>query len=375
MQQVNGTGFSFGANQAFDSCGKLHMIAVVKATYVIPEFPDAEAAVSEDQVPIFDSDQYEGEPGKCAPNFESDWSLAKQRCDVVLKTNAYSPNRRAVKELQAGFRLGDCEKIARITGPRRWEKSDLGLVPSEAEDFQESSISYENSFGGTWHDTKNDAYEVYSSNPVGRGYAEKFKSELEGMLLPAVQKPDENIIQPNKEYTPWSFGPLGRNWNPRIRFAGTYDDAWKENTFPFLPADFDNQYFQCVPADQQIEYPSGGEKVTLLNLHPERPIIHFKLPKNLHMPMVALMKSQQQLPISPVVDTICIDVEKNIFSLVWRGQLPLKRSLREVNIVAVGPVCRKWWKAQVFGSSDCGCGGTESDSSKVISIDEAMLDE
>ena len=90
------------------------------------------------------------------------------------------------------------------------------------------------------------------------------------------------------------------------------------------------------------------------------------------MPMVALTRSQEQIPINPVVDTLNIDVTRNQFSIVWRGQLPLKRSMRELNIVAVGNVCKKWWQAQVYGAKDCGCGGTESDPTRVISIGEAL---
>ncbi|MFK7767237.1 MAG: DUF2169 domain-containing protein [Mariniblastus sp.] len=376
MQLINGTKHCFAANQAYDKHGKMHLLAVVKATYDIPEFPNQKAAIADEQVPIFDADQFDGEPGVTAPVFESDWSLTKKRCDIVIKANGYSPGGNAVTELDVGFRVGDCEKAARIVGPRKWEKSNSKwLTPSQPEFFVEAPINYGNSFGGIWHDPMEGDFEIFTPNPVGRGYAVEFKNELEGQPLPMIEKPDEPISRSDQQYTPWAFGPMGRNWKPRAQMAGTYDEQWQETRFPFLPADFDEEYFQCTPADQQIEFPTGDEQVYLRNLHPTRPEIQFHLPKHLNMPMVALTQSQEQHAIIPVVDTVIIDVEKNQFSLVWRGHMPLKRSLRELNIVAVGHVCKKWWKAQVFGAKDCGCGGKESDPNKVISIGEALSDD
>ena len=44
-----------------------------------------------------------------------------------------------------------------------------------------------------------------------------------------------------------AFGPVGRSWQPRIRWAGTYDQKWMDEKFPFLPEDFDERYYQCRP--------------------------------------------------------------------------------------------------------------------------------
>jgi hypothetical protein len=68
---------------------------------------------------------------------------------------------------------------------------------------------------------------------------------------------------------PASFGPLGRGWPERLRFAGTYDQAWNDDVFPFLPRDFDPRHYQASPADQQIPFPAKGTEVLLANLTPE----------------------------------------------------------------------------------------------------------
>ena len=33
-----------------------------------------------------------------------------------------------------------------------------------------------------------------------------------------------------------SFGVIGRNFKSRFPLAGTYDQNWMDNVFPFLPA-------------------------------------------------------------------------------------------------------------------------------------------
>ena len=71
--------------------------------------------------------------------------------------------------------------------------------------------------------------------------------------------------QPHGRFTPMALGPLGRHWQAgrlcrplRRRLAG--------RALPFLPADFDERYFQSAPADQWTDHLRGGEEVLLLNL-------------------------------------------------------------------------------------------------------------
>jgi len=50
-----------------------------------------------------------------------------------------------------------------------------------------------------------------------------------------------------------------RNWEPRYKLAGTYDQKWLDDVFPFLPADFDERYYQAAPEDQQVPWLKGGD--------------------------------------------------------------------------------------------------------------------
>lgn len=84
MHLVNGSQFEVGANQFVDKHGHVHLLSVIKGTFDIPDDPRQSPLPSKQQVSIFDTDVFLGEPGLSAPVIESDWSFRKQRCDVIL---------------------------------------------------------------------------------------------------------------------------------------------------------------------------------------------------------------------------------------------------------------------------------------------------
>src|SRR4030095_11022505 len=86
---------------------------------------------------------------------------------------------------------------------------------------------------------------------------------------PNTEELNRPVTSTEGDYDPMSFGAIGRGWEPRLRYAGTYDEEWLEKHFPFLPPDFDEQYYQCTPLDQQFAGPLGGHKVILVNVTPD----------------------------------------------------------------------------------------------------------
>ena len=77
-----------------------------------------------------------------------------------------------------------------------------------------------------------------------------------GAPVSNTEEISDPVRDPGGRYRPMAFGPIGRGWPSRIRYAGTYDQNWIDNVFPFLPDDFDTRYFQCAPEDQQIAVPT-----------------------------------------------------------------------------------------------------------------------
>jgi hypothetical protein len=92
---------------------------------------------------------------------------------------------------------------------------------------------------------------------------------VDGLDLPLTEAIDDPVTSPFGEYRPMALGPIPRVFPTRLRYAGTYDDHWKDKIFPFLPPDFDERYYQCAPLDQQIAPPAPGTPVVIIGLTPQ----------------------------------------------------------------------------------------------------------
>jgi hypothetical protein len=372
MEIVNGTRFLLDGQLSDDKHGKRYLLAVAKATYRFPDDDSGEstARLADMQLPIFASDLFEGEPGFSAPYFEADAAYFKPRCDIVIKAAAYPPDGRAVTELDVAFRVGECEKWAHVVGDRQWQRGVLGLTPSAPEPFLRMPITYTRAFGGTR--LEGSRFLPYAPNPIGRGYANASGStDLAGHPVPNIEACGAPVTDARTAQPAVSFGPIARSWDARIGYAGTYDQHWIDEVFPLLPADFDERHFQCVPEDQQIAHPRGGERVLFYQMHPRRPRIAFRLPR-LHLPMAVLDRNRQVHRLAPLADTLNFDLDAETFSVTWRVRHPIRRSLDEIDTLAAGMLCKRWWKARVTGTADCGCGGKETDDKDLAPVTEAL---
>jgi len=146
-----------------------------------------------------------------------------------------------------------------------------------------------------------------------------------------------------------AFGSVGRGWSSRLKHAGTYDQNWIDNTFPFLPSDFNEAYYQATPDDQQIPYLKGGEEVVMVNLTPEGRIA-FHLPI-IEVPVVFFRKKGEQHETQAVIDTIVIEPDRRIFTLTWRACVPLKKNIFEIPQILAGKKSRAWWRARELGKT------------------------
>ena len=146
-----------------------------------------------------------------------------------------------------------------------------------------------------------------------------------------------------------AFGSIGRGWPSRIRHAGTYDQDWIDNVFPFLPADFDTRYFQCAPEDQQIGAPEGGEPVVMINLTPDGRR-EFALP-SVEVPVVFFRRRAERVETRGVLDTLLFEPDAERFSMVWRASLKLQCDIFEIPQAVVGRMSRAWWRSIETGKS------------------------
>ena len=348
MDLLNATNMQAAYTQGLDKHGRESLVVVVKGTFNIP-LDGSKPRLAEAQKPLIMADTFTGDPGLSAPIYEADFSPIKPRCDVLLVGSGHAPNGQPVTKLPVGLKVGSMIKTFNVVGEREWETSALNARPGRPRPFLQMPITYDRAYGGqdNFH-VDPSQHSAFMHNPIGRGYR-RHLIEMEGKPVPNTEETENPVISPKGNYRPMSFGVIGRNWLPRYPFAGTYDQNWIDNIFPFLPADFDNQYFQAAPLDQQLPYLIGGEDVALGNLAPLS-TIRFKLPK-VDMPIVFFYKKGGKFETSGVIDTLVIEPDQGIFTLCWRASLPLKKNMFEIAQVLTGKMSPAWWRARELGKS------------------------
>ena len=331
--------------------GRELLVVVVKGTFNIPadpQEPPTLAAVQEDFVM---ADRFSGDPGFSAPVYESEFAPFKPRCDVLLNGSAYAPAGKPATRVQVGLRVGALRKTFDVIGDRVWRRDFLAVAPTPPAPFTVMPISYDRAFGGSdcsHEDPKR--HDAWMENPVGRGFhVNDAKGAIDGRPLPNTEAVGSSVTNPKGSYRPMSFGPVGRGWQPRSNYAGTYDQRWIDDVFPFLPADFDEQYYQSSPEDQQLDKLEGGEEVVLLNLTP-RGQTFFKVP-SVRVPITIYLRNHEERQMQAVNDTLVIEPDLGRIILLWRTALPLKRNMFEVAQIVVGTMPRAWHRARISGKA------------------------
>lgn len=351
MELLNATKMQAGYTMGMAPDGRESLVVVVKGVFKFPEKPEQEPTLAEGQVPLVMADTFEGEPGFSAPIYESEFPPRKPKCDVLLNGSAYAPGGRPTKQVTISLQIGDWRKSLAVVGNRVWKKGWFGVSSTRPEPFTVMPISYGSAFGGTDTSHKNPKkHKFVLANPVGRGFHHYIKAKLiDGKPLPNTEEEGRPVKKPDGQYRPMALGPIGRNWDPRYKLAGTYDQNWIDNVFPFLPANFQEAYYQSAPADQQIPHLHGGETVTLTNLTPEG-TVRFAIP-TVEMPIVFFSKKGEKHEAQGGIDTIIIEPDKRRFMLTWRQSYPLKRNIFDVVQVVVGVMPRGWYRARELGKT------------------------
>lgn len=344
MELINATRMQAGYTMGLEPSGRELLVVVVKGTFRIPQAAGEALRLSEEQAPLVMSDEFFGEPGLSAPRYEVDFAPRKHRVDVLLNATAHAPDGEPATQVVVDARVGGWSKSFRVVGDRVWEAgaSGIGLSPPLA--FQRMPISYDRAFGGTDLRSEDPSeHGAYMANPVGRGFHNKLRSEfVHGAPAPNTEELDDPVTWVSGKYRPMSFGVVGRHWQPRIGYAGTYDQQWLDEHFPFLPPDFDEQYYQAAPQDQQLAKPMGEQLVTLVNLTPDGRR-DFLLPA-LEAPIHVFPKKGGREDLVAHADTIVIEPDLERVTMTWRVARPLRRNLFEIAQVLVGRKGREWWQ-------------------------------
>ena len=349
MNLLNATNMKAGYSMGMEPSGRELLVVAIKGTFNIPA-KGKEACLSDEQIPLVEADEFTSEPGFSAPLYESDYAPRKPKCDVLLNGSAYAYKGKLARIIDVELKVGLMSKTIRVVGNRTWKKGMI-IHAGESEPFEKMPISYDNAFGGIDNTHQNpDKHKTYTFNPAGKGFFSNASLEqMEGKPLPNTEEINKEVTSPYGKYKPMALGPIGRGWEPRYKLAGTYDQNWIDNTFPFLPSDFKEEYYQAAPLDQQINYLKGGEKVVLKNLTPDN-LTAFEIPK-IEMPVVFFYKDYKQLTTEAIIDTLIIEPDENRFMMVWRCSVPLKKNMFEIVQIVAGKMPKGWCTARRLGKT------------------------
>lgn len=316
MWQVdNRTPFAAERGWVRDRDGAEIWLVAVKATFDIK--PNGTTEIAEEQPPVLRLPEYNGEPGKSSLKYEADLILTKKTTDVLVIGHAYAPGGKPVTEMDVGFRVGPVQKILKVSGDRRWG----AFGASSPQPFTKMPLTYERAFGGVDKLSEYPERDWEWRNPVGTGFVVS-SSHADEMPLPNIENPKELISGKKDKPNPAGFGPLCSHWQPRVYFAGTYDDHWMKTRQPLLPEDFDDRFFQCAPQDQQTPaFLRGGEPCVLHHLTPDGDLKFF-LPKLYFGFETRFYDGSREYHKAKSLHTVILEPDFPRVSLVWHTALP-----------------------------------------------------
>ncbi len=305
-----------------DKDGRQFCVVVVKGSFQ-PTFSGSAELCSEQQ-PMTYSDIFFGDPEKASIQYESDFAPEKPRADLLINGVAHAPGGKPTTRMTVGVEAGSISKHLRITGMRFWEKNLVGMGKSRPVPFTTMPVVYEHAFGGSDHTHKKEKHHgTELRNPIGVGFRKNADVKMaENLGIPMVEYPNQPMKGITSRPEPAGFGSIGRGWQPRISHGGTYDAHWIDHVSPFLPQDFDPQYFQSAPEDQQLSSLKPGMAVRCVNLC-ESGLFQFVVP-DVKVPIHFHYKDKP-ITMEPEPDTLLIEPHLNRFMLTWRAKTPLSR--------------------------------------------------
>lgn len=309
-----------------DEHGAEVLTLVIKATFALGVRGGCEPI--QPQPPVNPEAIFHGAPGASSLKHESDAVISKKATDIALIGHAYTRSGR-LTEVEVSLRVGPLHKRVLVLGDRVWSRSLGASLISPPLSFERMPLTYERAYGG-WDRTNKEKPEVELRNPVGTGFIARPSrgATIDGVRLPNLEDCRHRIRNPADRPPPANFGLIASHWEPRLQLAGTYDEAWKRERFPLVPVDFDRCHFNAAPADLQVPgFLSGGEPVEVLNAS-TRGQLRFHLP-TIHLGGVIMLRSERR-ELQMRLDTIVIDTDEHLLTMIWRCTAPLHRRVHEL---------------------------------------------
>jgi uncharacterized protein YjbI with pentapeptide repeats len=321
--------------------GVLRVTILVKATFALGADGDADLVAPE---PVEREDRFHDDDPSQSLRSASDTAPYLPGAGVVLTGHAHASDATGpvigLSARLALFRGGPLlDKTIHVFG----DPTPGSIAPTP---FQRMPLVYERAAGGPSHPW----------NPVG--VSEAGEGARADALDPAMgaRRARPNLVNPASPHRPACFGPIAPHWALRKRLFNGFEPGAARRSAQLgspgadpaaarraevldIPADFDFRAFNPAPFDQQIPFLQGDEQILLENLSAERRFVSTRLPSararvRRYRIDAALAGGSQEIPL--VADTLVIDGDRQIASLVWRGNFATEseEALQDIRLFA-----------------------------------------
>ena len=299
--------------------GAFVLTVVCKATYTLRP---VESPLAPDQDPPNELDDHWNDDERWSLHGVCDLSPFKPRADVFLVGHAHAARGQPVSSLTVRMIVGDVDKSIEVHADRAWTQ-DAQLL--EGPRFTRMPLRYERAGGG-----------LMTSNPVGM--RPDARPDSYGRVpVPNLQPPGYHLARPGDAIPPVGLGPIAPAWPGRAAKLYGYAAGWDHRTglAQPLPQGLDPGFFNVAPPDQQTTELRSDERIVLEYLHPE----FERLVTSLSGPSpLAVVERAGAAPQTLFLccDTLSIDTDRGVCSLVWRGQLRLRAHDEAGRVVIAG---------------------------------------
>jgi hypothetical protein len=288
--------------------GALHCTAIVKATFQLPE-RGLMARIN--TTPIARTDDYLHGLPSLAAGCEIAPRMTRAEVTVVGHAYAERPDttKRSVRLMVVRSDQVLIDKMLYVYG--EWGRD------GKAKAFDKMHVGYERALGGLGH----------PENPIG-------------IAIDHAAMRSPNIIDPRgADSRVGGYGPIPSRFPKRRRLRGTVPVELIEQGIADYPQDFDWDYFQAAPLDQQLPQIRGDEWLMLEGMHPRHPRIHARLPR---VQAHGVIYSRQHVgapeTVALVPSQLHVEPDFDRCSIVWRGSFPIASELAADQLVIAGAV-------------------------------------
>lgn len=314
-------------------------LVVVSGRFALPAGVGVGALrASKEQPAVRMADAYFGAPESSSLRYEGQSAPYKGATDILLLGHAWAPFGRQTTRVDVTLAIDRrLTKTVAVFGERSFGLGGRVGAPSS---FTRMPLVWERAFGGAgFGEAQPRPFEPM--NPVGCGFHPS-PFHATDQPIPNLEDPADLLHSASHRPRPTCLGPVAKHWQPRVRWAGTFDQRWIEERAPQWPADLDHRYFQAAPLDQQLTpHLRGGETFTISNAHRDG-MVRFVLPSE-RLLFKGYLKGRVVRKML-TLDQVLIEPDEDAVTLTWRAGIALPNGMFEYERSIVRPL-ENWEEA------------------------------